>query len=160
MAYAISITNIDPLKYGLLFERFLNPERISMPDIDIDFDDEGRNKVIEYVTNKYGQNKVAQIITYGTLGTKSAIRDIGRVLDVDLPSVNKLAASTQNIKLGHFYSLTDEKLKKEIPSRSGGGWLTAQKDDGRKHQRRQDSKKTPFKLKDWSETPEFMPADL
>ncbi|MCK9452364.1 MAG: DNA polymerase III subunit alpha [Bacteroidales bacterium] len=113
VAYAIKITNIDPLKYGLLFERFLNPERISMPDIDIDFDDEGRNKVIEYVTNKYGQNKVAQIITYGTLGTKSAIRDIGRVLDVDLPSVNKLAASTQNIKLGHFFSLSDEKLKKK-----------------------------------------------
>ncbi len=113
VAYAIGITNIDPLKYGLLFERFLNPERISMPDIDIDFDDEGRAKVIDYVTNKYGQNKVAQIITYGTLGTKSAIRDIGRVLDVDLPSVNKLAASTQNVKLGHFFSLEDEKLKKK-----------------------------------------------
>ncbi|MDY0086073.1 MAG: DNA polymerase III subunit alpha [Bacteroidales bacterium] len=112
VAYAIGITNIDPLKYGLLFERFLNPERISMPDIDIDFDDEGRAKVIDYVTNKYGQNKVAQIITYGTLGTKSAIRDIGRVLDVDLPSVNKLAASTQNVKLGHFFSLNEEKLKK------------------------------------------------
>jgi DNA polymerase-3 subunit alpha len=113
VAFAIGITNIDPLKYGLLFERFLNPERISMPDIDIDFDDEGRAKVIEYVTNKYGQNKVAQIITYGTLGTKSAIRDIGRVLDVDLPSVNKLAASTQNVKLGHFFSLNEEKLKKK-----------------------------------------------
>lgn len=113
VAYATGITNIDPLKYGLLFERFLNPERISMPDIDIDFDDEGRAKVIEYVTNKYGQNKVAQIITYGTLGTKSAIRDIGRVLDVDLSQVNKLAASTQNIKLGHFFSLDEEKLKKK-----------------------------------------------
>ena len=113
VAYATGITNIDPLKYGLLFERFLNPERISMPDIDIDFDDEGRSKVIEYVTNKYGQNKVAQIITYGTLGTKSAIRDIGRVLDVDLSQVNKLAASTQNIKLGHFFSLDEEKLKKK-----------------------------------------------
>jgi DNA polymerase-3 subunit alpha len=113
VAYTIGITNIDPLKYGLLFERFLNPERISMPDIDIDFDDEGRAKVIDYVTTKYGQNKVAQIITYGTLGTKSAIRDIGRVLDVDLPSVNKLAASTQNVKLGHFFTLSDEKLKKK-----------------------------------------------
>jgi DNA polymerase-3 subunit alpha len=113
VAYCIGITNIDPLKYGLLFERFLNPERISMPDIDIDFDDEGRNRVIEYVTNKYGQNKVAQIITYGTLGTKSAIRDIGRVLEVDLPAVNKLAASTLNIKLGHFYSLDESKLKKK-----------------------------------------------
>lgn len=111
VAYAIGITNVDPLKYGLLFERFLNPERISMPDIDIDFDDEGRAKVIEYVTNKYGQNKVAQIITYGTLGTKSAIRDIGRALDTDLSQVNKLAASTGNVKLGDFLSLSDEKLK-------------------------------------------------
>lgn len=111
IAYCIGITNVDPLKYGLLFERFLNPERISMPDIDIDFDDEGRGKVIEYVTNKYGQNKVAQIITYGTLGTKSAIRDIGRVLDADLHFVNKLAASTNNIKLGDFMKLPTDKLK-------------------------------------------------
>lgn len=111
VAYCIGITNVDPLKYGLLFERFLNPERISMPDIDIDFDDEGRSKVIDYVTNKYGRNKVAQIITYGTLGTKSAIRDIGRALDVDLAVVNKLAASTLNIKLGDFFELSDEKLK-------------------------------------------------
>lgn len=111
VAYCIGITNVDPLKYGLLFERFLNPERISMPDIDIDFDDEGRSKVIDYVTNKYGRNKVAQIITYGTLGTKSAIRDIGRALDVDLSVVNKLAASTLNIKLGDFFELSDEKLK-------------------------------------------------
>ena len=110
VAFAIGITNVDPLKYGLLFERFLNPERISMPDIDIDFDDEGRSKVIEYVTNKYGQNKVAQIITYGTLGTKSAIRDIGRALDTDLAVVNKLASSTGNVKLGDFFSLPPEKL--------------------------------------------------
>lgn len=110
VAYCIKITNIDPLKYGLLFERFLNPERISMPDIDIDFDDEGRSKVIEYVTNKYGQNKVAQIITYGTLGTKSAIRDIGRALETDMAVINKLAASTNNIKLGDFYSLDKDKL--------------------------------------------------
>jgi len=128
VAYSIEITNIDPLKYGLLFERFLNPERISMPDIDIDFDDEGRAKVIEYVTNKYGQNKVAQIITYGTLGTKSAIRDIGRVLDVDLPSVNKLAASTQNVKLGHFFSLDNEKLKKKYrPDQVEAGMLLKKK---------------------------------
>jgi DNA polymerase III subunit alpha len=111
VAYCIGITNVDPLKYGLLFERFLNPERVSMPDIDIDFDDEGRIKVIEYVTKKYGQNKVAQIITYGTLGTKSAIRDIGRVLDTDLLTVNKLAASTNNVKLGDFMRLSPEKLK-------------------------------------------------
>lgn len=113
VAYAIGITNVDPLKYGLLFERFLNPERISMPDIDIDFDDEGRSRVIEYVTQKYGQNKVAQIITYGTLGTKLAIRDIGRALDSDQLTINKLAASTQNIKLGDFMSMSQEKLKEK-----------------------------------------------
>lgn len=111
VAYCIEITNIDPLKYGLLFERFLNPERISMPDIDIDFDDEGRSKVVDYAVNKYGQNHVAQIITYGTLGTKSAIRDVGRVLDTDLSLVNKLAALTQNVKLGDFFTLNEDKLK-------------------------------------------------
>ncbi len=113
VAYCTGITNVDPLQYGLLFERFLNPDRISMPDIDIDFDDEGRGKVIEYVTKKYGQNKVAQIITYGTLGTKSAIRDIGRALDVDLARVNMLANATKNVTLSHFYKLSPEKLKEE-----------------------------------------------
>ncbi len=113
VAYSIGITNVDPLKYGLLFERFLNHDRVSLPDIDIDFDDEGRAKVIDYVTNKYGRNKVAQIITYGTLGTKSAIRDIGRALDTDLTIVNKLAASTQNVKLGDFLELPDDKLKEK-----------------------------------------------
>ncbi len=110
VAYALAITNVDPLKYGLLFERFLNLERISMPDIDIDFDDEGRQKVIDYAIEKYGQNKVAQIITYGTLGTKSAIRDIGRALDIDLAVVNKLAASTGNVSLSDFYKLPTDKL--------------------------------------------------
>lgn len=113
VAYCIGITNIDPLSYGLLFERFLNPERISMPDIDIDFDDEGRSLVIDYVTKKYGQNKVAQIITYGTLGTKSAIRDVSRALDKDQAYVNKLVASTNGIKLGDFFRLSDEKLKEK-----------------------------------------------
>lgn len=113
VAYSIGITNVDPLKYGLLFERFLNPERVTLPDIDIDFDDEGRARVIDYVINKYGRTKVAQIITYGTLGTKSAIRDIGRALDVDLAVVNKLAASTLNIKLGDFFELNNEKLKEK-----------------------------------------------
>ncbi len=113
VAYCTGITNVDPLQYGLLFERFLNPDRISMPDIDIDFDDEGRSKVIDYVTKKYGQNKVAQIITYGTLGTKSAIRDIGRALDADLGLVNKLASSTLNVTLSDFYKLSHEKLKEK-----------------------------------------------
>lgn len=110
VAYCTEITKIDPLQYGLLFERFLNPERISMPDIDIDFDDEGRAKVIEYVTNKYGKNKVAQIITYGTLGAKSAIRDIGRVLAMDQKQVNYLASTTKNIKFGDFVKFTPKKL--------------------------------------------------
>jgi DNA polymerase-3 subunit alpha len=91
VAYCLGITNIDPIKYDLLFERFLNPDRISMPDIDIDFDDEGRDKVIDYVINKYGHSQVAQIITYGTMGGKSAIRDTARVLNLSLPEANELA---------------------------------------------------------------------
>lgn len=93
VAYCLGITNVDPIKYDLLFERFLNPDRISMPDIDIDFDDEGREQVIEYVINKYGAEKVAQIITYGTMGGKSAIRDAARVLNLPLPDADKLAKS-------------------------------------------------------------------
>jgi len=93
VAYCLGITNVDPIKYDLLFERFLNPDRISMPDIDIDFDDEGRDKVIQYVINKYGKNQVAQIITYGTMGGKSAIRDTARVLNLPLPEADKLAKS-------------------------------------------------------------------
>ncbi|MFN5182787.1 MAG: DNA polymerase III subunit alpha [Bacteroidota bacterium] len=91
IAYCLGITNVDPIKYGLLFERFLNPDRISMPDIDIDFDDEGRDKVIKYVIDKYGSNQVAQIVTYGTMGGKSAIRDSGRVLNLPLPDTDRLA---------------------------------------------------------------------
>ena len=91
VAFATGITNIDPIKYNLLFERFLNPERISMPDIDIDFDDEGRQKVIDYVIDKYGKNQVAQIITYGTMAAKSSIRDVGRVLKLPLPETDALA---------------------------------------------------------------------
>lgn len=91
VAYCLGITAIDPLKYNLLFERFLNPERMSMPDIDIDFDDEGRSKVIEYVRQKYGEDHVAQIITYGTMKAKMAIRDVGRVLDIPLNVVDKVA---------------------------------------------------------------------
>jgi DNA polymerase-3 subunit alpha len=93
VAYCLGITNVDPIKYDLLFERFLNPERISMPDIDIDFDDVGRQKVIDYVVNKYGFNQVAQIVTYGTMAAKSSIRDVGRVLDLPLDQVNSIAKS-------------------------------------------------------------------
>jgi len=91
VAYCIGITNVDPIKYDLLFERFLNPERVSMPDIDIDFDDEGRQKVIDYVIDKYGRNQVAQIVTYGTMAAKLSLRDVGRVMNVPLPEVDRVA---------------------------------------------------------------------
>ncbi|GAA4318188.1 DNA polymerase III subunit alpha [Compostibacter hankyongensis] len=91
VAYCIGITNIDPVKYNLLFERFLNPDRKSMPDIDTDFDDEGRQKVLEYVVEKYGRNQVAQIITYGTMAAKMSIKDVARVMDLPLPDANALA---------------------------------------------------------------------
>jgi len=91
VAYCIGITNIDPIKYNLLFERFLNPDRKSMPDIDTDFDDEGRQKVIDYVVQKYGKNQVAQIITYGTMAAKMSIKDVARVMDLPLAESNILA---------------------------------------------------------------------
>ena len=91
VAYAIGITDIDPIKYGLLFERFLNPERVSMPDFDVDFADDRRQEVIDYVGRKYGADHVAQIITFGTMSAKSVIRDVGRVLDVPYGDVDKIA---------------------------------------------------------------------
>jgi DNA polymerase-3 subunit alpha len=91
VAYCINITNVDPIQYNLLFERFLNPERVSMPDIDIDFDDEGRSKVIDYVVDKYGKNQVAQIVTYGTMAAKMSIKDVARVLELPLEEANALA---------------------------------------------------------------------
>ena len=90
IAYALKITQVDPLKYDLLFERFLNEDRISMPDIDIDFCMEGRERVIEYVRQKYGEEKVSQIITFGTMAAKAVVRDVGRVLSVPLPEVDKV----------------------------------------------------------------------
>jgi DNA polymerase-3 subunit alpha len=97
VAYALKITDIDPLKYGLLFERFLNPERVSMPDIDIDFCIEGREKVIEYVTEKYGGNQnVSQIITFGSMNAKGVIRDVGRVLEMPYGEVDKIAKLVPN----------------------------------------------------------------
>ena len=92
VAYALGITNVDPLKFDLLFERFLNPDRISMPDIDVDFDDAGRGKVLEYVTQKYGQDHVAHIVTFGQMAPKSAIKDVARVMEYPLADTNKLAA--------------------------------------------------------------------
>ena len=91
VAYCLGITNIDPIKYNLLFERFLNPDRKSLPDIDTDFDDEGRQKVIDYVVEKYGRNQVAHIATYGTMAAKMSLKDVARVLDLPLPESNALA---------------------------------------------------------------------
>ena len=91
VSYCTGITNIDPIKYDLLFERFLNPDRISLPDVDIDFDDDGREKVLNYVTEKYGHDKVAHICTFGTMATKLAIRDVARVLKLPLPEADRLA---------------------------------------------------------------------
>ena len=91
VAFCLGITNIDPLKYDLLFERFLNPERVSMPDIDMDFDDRGRGKVIDYVVQKYGRENVCQIITFGTMGARSVIRDVSRVLGIPLSEADRIA---------------------------------------------------------------------
>ena len=114
-AYCIGITNVDPIKYQLLFERFLNPERVSMPDIDIDFDDEGRDKVIDYVRNKYGANMVAQIITYGTMGGKSAIRDAGRVIELPLPDTDRIAkCMPDNQDLRNILHWDDKKLSDSL----------------------------------------------
>ncbi len=112
VAYCLGITNIDPIKYDLLFERFLNPDRISMPDIDIDFDDEGRGKVMDYVINKYGANQVAQIITYGTMAAKSSIRDTARVLDLPLNEADRLAKLVPNMaKLSKIFSIPENELR-------------------------------------------------
>jgi DNA polymerase-3 subunit alpha len=91
LAYSLGITDIDPLEYGLLFERFLNPERISLPDIDIDFCGRRRDEVISYVTKRYGQENVCQIITFGTMAARQSVRDVGRALEVPLPEVDKIA---------------------------------------------------------------------
>lgn len=110
VAYALDITKIDPLKYNLLFERFLNPERVSMPDIDIDFNDETRDRVIGYVKNKYGENAVAQIITFGTLASRAVIKDVGRVLGIDLDTVSKINKEFET-NFGRVESI-DEAMKK------------------------------------------------
>lgn len=91
VAYVLDITEVDPIKYDLIFERFLNPERITMPDIDIDFEDERRSEVIDYVVDKYGKDRVAQIITFGTMAARAAIRDVGRVMDMSYQEVDKIA---------------------------------------------------------------------
>ncbi|NCF42722.1 MAG: DNA polymerase III subunit alpha [Bacteroidetes bacterium] len=113
VAYCLWITNIDPIKYDLLFERFLNPDRVSMPDIDIDFDDEGRGRVMDYVIHKYGSNQVAQIVTYGTMAAKSSIRDTARVLDLPLGDADRIAKLVPNMsKLNKIFG-EDEKVLKQ-----------------------------------------------
>jgi DNA polymerase-3 subunit alpha len=114
VAYCLWITNIDPIKYDLLFERFLNPDRVSMPDIDIDFDDEGRGRVMDYVISKYGSNQVAQIITYGTMAAKSSIRDTARVLDLPLFEADKIAKLIPNMKLAKIFNLEEKVLKEAL----------------------------------------------
>ncbi len=117
VAYSLWITNIDPLKYDLLFERFLNPDRVSMPDIDIDFDDEGRSRVMDYVIQKYGANQVAQIITYGTMAAKSSIRDTARVLDLPLGDADRIAKLIPTMsKLNKIFGQSDADLKKKFRS--------------------------------------------
>ena len=117
VAYCLGITNIDPIKYDLLFERFLNPDRVSMPDIDIDFDDEGRSKVMDYVIEKYGANQVAQIITYGTMAAKSSIRDTARVLDLPLNDADRIAKLIPNMtKLNKIFGLSEQELRSKFRS--------------------------------------------
>ena len=121
VAYCLGITNIDPIKYDLLFERFLNPDRVSMPDIDIDFDDEGRGRVMDYVIKKYGANQVAQIITYGKMATKSAIRDTARVLDLPLFEADRIAKLIPGMmpskwNLARFLAEDESEVKKALRS--------------------------------------------
>ncbi len=126
VSYCLRITDIDPIKYGLLFERFLNPERVSMPDIDVDFGDEGRQDVIDYVRDKYGEDRVVQIVTFGTMAAKAVIRDVGRVMEQPYAFVDSIAkliprelnitidrALTINPELKQLYE-SDEEVKRLI----------------------------------------------
>ena len=114
VAYCIGITNVDPIAYDLLFERFLNPDRVSLPDIDIDFDDEGRGRIIDFVVEKYGQAQVAQIITYGTMAAKSAIRDAARVLNLPLYEADRIAKLVPDTSLHKVFNLPEDKLKEKL----------------------------------------------
>src|SRR5882757_7528394 len=126
VAYCIGITNIDPIKYDLLFERFLNPDRKSMPDIDTDFDDEGRQKVIDYVVEKYGKNQVAQIVTYGSIAAKSSIKDVARVMDLPLAesiALTKLVPERPGIELKRVLHapMTPKDGEKSLEEKDGLG---------------------------------------
>jgi DNA polymerase-3 subunit alpha len=138
VAYCLKITNVDPIHYDLLFERFLNPDRVSMPDIDIDFDDENRHKVMDYVINKYGSSQVAQIITYGTMAAKSSIRDTARALDLPLQDADRVAKLIPDFaKLKKIFALEDNEISgnyrgedadmvRELRSLAAGNDLTAE----------------------------------
>ena len=120
VSYCVRITNIDPIKFDLLFERFLNPDRVSLPDIDIDFDDEGRGRVIDYVINKYGSSQVAQIITYGKMAAKSAVRDTARVLELPLQDADRIAKLIpDNSSLHNIFSWSDKEIKEELRGAEG-----------------------------------------
>ena len=125
VAYALWITNVDPLKFDLLFERFLNPDRISMPDIDVDFDDAGRVRVLDYVTRKYGADHVAHIVTFGQMAAKSAIKDVGRVMDYPLAATNKLASYVPNTPKVSFKSATSPTDKHGAPNKDFSPELVA-----------------------------------
>ncbi|MFT5859490.1 MAG: DNA polymerase-3 subunit alpha [Flavobacteriaceae bacterium] len=114
VAYCTGITNVDPIAYDLLFERFLNPDRVSMPDIDIDFDDEGRGRVIQWVIDKYGASQVAQIITYGTMAAKSSVRDAARVMDLPLGDADRIAKLIPDISLRKLFGLNDSDLRDKL----------------------------------------------
>lgn len=114
VAYCLGITDIDPIKYDLIFERFLNPERISMPDIDVDFCKVGRDDVIKYVTEKYGKDNVAQIITFGTMQSKAAVRDVGRALGMPYAEVDKIAKLIPTVNLGIKKAIEDEPQLRDL----------------------------------------------
>ena len=120
VAYALGITELDPLQYNLLFERFLNPERVSLPDIDIDFCQERRDEVIDYVTHKYGKENVAQIITFGTMMAKAVLRDVGRTLDIPYGEVDRIAKLVPNrLNITLADALKEEPKLREIEQQGG-----------------------------------------
>ena len=138
VAYCVGITNVDPIKYDLLFERFLNPERVSMPDIDIDFDDEGRQKVIDYVIESYGKEQVAQIITYGSMAARSSLKDVGRVMNIPLNEVTAVtkkfpddlsATLSKVLEAGDINPKLKEKMNSEDKEKAYAFRSLAERDD-------------------------------
>lgn len=125
VAYSLRITDIDPIKYDLLFERFLNPDRVSMPDIDIDFDEDGREKVLQWVVNKYGKKKVAHIITFGTMAPKMAIRDVARVQRLELSEADRLAKLIPE-RPGTTFSKAYEEVPELLSERNSSNQLVSQ----------------------------------